>query len=180
MKWSYLALTPVVAALILALLLAGAATAHKDARCSEFSSQEEAQAYFAEHGGTAQDNNTPYLDKDGDGQACEEHEYAAGGEQDTAAQPDAPTPTPAPQPTEAPAPAAGTATAPTGHAEATQQVGPEEAQPTAPAGNGGGSEVTGLPSTGGGGMPGAGLPVGQVAAACAALASAGYVLSRRR
>ena len=59
----------------LALPLAGVASAAPalDKDCKDFASQAAAQAYFRANG------NRDRLDLDGDGIACENHEYASGG-----------------------------------------------------------------------------------------------------
>jgi opacity protein-like surface antigen len=65
-------------AVVLALSAAPAFAQDGDKDCPDFASHEEAQAYFEANGGSPT-NNVDRLDADGDGLACEDHDYGDGG-----------------------------------------------------------------------------------------------------
>ncbi len=60
------------------LVLAAPAYARADKDCKDFTSHDQAQAYFKANGGSAA-NNVDRLDGDGDGLACEDYAYPAPG-----------------------------------------------------------------------------------------------------
>jgi hypothetical protein len=73
-------LLTLAAALAMLLILAAPALAQDDLNCDDFGSQAEAQAHYDS------DRSDPdRLDADSDGEACEEHDYAAGSDAESTA-----------------------------------------------------------------------------------------------